>query len=165
MAGDAEQLGQVHVEKAQKGLSPQVPVASAPSRRRRLTVPLGLVFPPVCAPAGERALPEGHPSIPAGPSLALPHRGQSEEGAEQGQVPGRPQGLLNLAALSLAFFKADSSSVLSFGPRSWTASRATRSGSTSSSGICTGSSPSTRCLRPEEVTGETGRSPGAEFLN
>lgn len=37
---------------------------------------------PATWPAGEGALPEGDPSVPAGPSLALPHRGQSEEGAE-----------------------------------------------------------------------------------
>lgn len=39
-------------------------------------------------------------------------------------------------------------------PRSWTASRGTQSGSTSSSGICTDSSPFMKCSPPEEVTGE-----------
>lgn len=92
MAGDAEQLGQVHVEKAQKGLSLRSEGKSLSSRRLQLNF-LCRFLPTSLCEEGERALPEGDPPVPAGPSLALPHRSQSEARAEQGKVPGQPRSL------------------------------------------------------------------------
>lgn len=76
-----------------------------------------LVSESTCWLPGERALPEGDPSVAAGSSLALPHRGQSEKGAEPGQVPGQSDvtWIYIEASVCRMFKKADSIKILFLG--------------------------------------------------
>lgn len=76
-----------------------------------------LVSESMCWLPGERALPERDPSVAAGSSLALPRRGQSEKGAEPGQVPGQSDvtRIYIEASLCRTFIKADKIEILFLG--------------------------------------------------